>query len=52
VKTLKSRCEKIWLFDAEVDDISIKAGLACFLLNAQRSQLLLIKTKKLKHAYH
>jgi len=31
VKVLKSRCEKIWLFDAEVDDISIRAGLACFL---------------------
>jgi hypothetical protein len=31
VKILKSSCEKIWLFDVEVDDISIKAGLACFL---------------------
>jgi hypothetical protein len=31
VKILKSKCEKIWLFDVEIDDISIKAGLACFL---------------------
>lgn len=31
MKILKSHCEKVWLFDVEVDDISIKAGLACFL---------------------
>lgn len=31
MKILKSKCKKIWLFDVEIDDISIKAGLACFL---------------------
>jgi len=31
VKVLKSNCERVWLFDVETDDISIKAGLACFL---------------------
>lgn len=31
MKTLKSCCGNIWLFDVEIDDISIRAGLACFL---------------------
>ena len=31
MKLLKSKCQKIWLFDAAVDDTSIRAGLACFL---------------------
>lgn len=34
MKLLKSDCGRAWLFDAEVDDISIRAGLACFLSQA------------------
>lgn len=31
MKVLTSGCGKVWLFDVEIDDVSIKAGLACFL---------------------
>lgn len=34
MKLLKSDCGKVWLFDVEVDDISIRVGLACFLSQA------------------
>lgn len=31
MKLIKSKCEKVWLFDAQKDDLFIRAGLACFL---------------------
>lgn len=31
MKLLKSKCEKVWLFDAAKYDEEITAGLACFL---------------------
>jgi hypothetical protein len=37
MKLVKSKCEKIWLFDASKDDLFIKAGLACFLPNCPTS---------------
>lgn len=37
MKLLKSACEKVWLFDVSKDDLFIKAGLACFLVNAPSS---------------
>lgn len=37
MKLVKSKCEKIWLFDASKDDLFVKAGLACFLSNCPSS---------------
>jgi len=48
MKVLKSKCEKIWLFDAEVDDISIKAGLACCLSQCPAFVLFSYKGKELE----
>ena len=48
MKVLKSSCEKIWLFDAEVDDISIKAGLACFLSQCPAFAVFIYKDKKIE----
>lgn len=48
MKVLKSSCEKIWLFDAEVDDISIKAGLACFLSQCPAFAAFVYKDKKIE----
>jgi hypothetical protein len=48
VKILKSSCEKVWLFDAEVDDISVRAGLACFLSQCSSSVSFVYKGKKIE----
>ena len=48
MKVLKSKCEKIWLFDAEVDDISIRAGLACFLSQCPAFALFSYKDKEIE----
>jgi len=31
MKLLKSDCENAWLFDCQLDDGKIKAGMACFM---------------------
>jgi len=48
VKVLKSSCGKVWLFDAEVDDISIKAGLACFLSQCPAFATFAYKNKEIE----
>lgn len=37
MRLIKSKCEKVWLFDVSKDDIFIRAGLACFLSNCASS---------------
>jgi len=48
VKLLKSKCEKVWLFDAKVDDVSIGAGLACFLSQAPAFAVFAYKGNEIK----
>jgi len=48
VKILKSTCEKVWLFDVEVDELSIKAGLACFLSQCPAFAKFLCKGKEIE----
>lgn len=43
MKILTSTCGKIWLFDVNLDDTSIKAGLACFLSQCPSSASFLLK---------
>jgi hypothetical protein len=40
MKLVKSECEKVWLFDVTKDDLSVKAGLACFLADCPSSVVL------------
>jgi hypothetical protein len=40
MKLVKSECEKVWLFDVTMDDLFVKAGLACFLADCSSSVLL------------
>ena len=40
MKLVKSKCEKVWLFDVNKDDLFVKAGLACFLVNCPSSIVL------------
>lgn len=37
MKLIKSKCERVWLFDIKKEDSSIKAGLACFLAGCPSS---------------
>jgi hypothetical protein len=48
VKLLKSNCGKVWLFDVEVDEISIRAGLACFLTECPSFALFSYKGKDIE----
>lgn len=40
MKLVKSKCEKVWLFDTSKDDLFVKAGLACFLSDCPSSIVL------------
>ena len=40
MKLVKSKCGKVWLFDASKDDLFVKAGLGCFLANCPSSIML------------
>ena len=48
MKLLKSKCEKIWLFDASKDDLFIKAGLACFLVNCPSSAVFVFNGEEIE----
>jgi len=37
MKLIKSKCERVWLFDIKKEDSSVKAGLACFLAGCPSS---------------
>jgi hypothetical protein len=36
-KCIKSVCQKVWLFDVEINEDGLKAGLACYLAGCDSS---------------
>jgi hypothetical protein len=48
MKLIKSKCEKVWLFDVKKDDLWVKAGLACFLTGCSSSVFLSFKDQEIE----
>jgi hypothetical protein len=48
MKLLKSTCEKIWLFDCQIKEDRIEAGLACFLPHSPSHGIFVTKGKEYK----
>jgi hypothetical protein len=46
MKLLKSKCEKVWLFDANKEEFFIRAGLACFLSDCPSSAIFKIEDEE------
>jgi len=45
MKLLKSTCEKVWLFDCQIKEDHVEAGLACFLLGSPSYCTFMMKDK-------
>ena len=48
MKLLKSTCEKVWLFDCQIKEDYIEAGLACFLPHGPSHATFMVKDKTYK----
>jgi hypothetical protein len=48
MKLLKSTCEKVWLFDCQIKEDHIEAGLACFLPHSPSCSTFMVKGETYK----